>query len=53
MISSCPHIPKVIEVVFDTGSLQKEDVWKLCKDCCLKPEFRHFRIHEKRLEESN
>ena len=35
---------KVFEIEFDTGSLQKEDVWHLCKNCSLKPEFKYHRI---------
>ena len=36
--------PKVIEIEFDTGSLQKDDVWQLCKTCSSKQEFKNHRI---------
>ena len=41
--------PKIIEIEFDTGSLQKKDVWHLCKYCNLKLEFTKHRINEKQI----
>jgi len=42
--------PKVIQIEFDTGTLQKKDLWKICKQCNLKPEFKEFRIRIQELE---
>ncbi len=43
---------KVIEIEFDTGSLNKKDVWKICNECNLKPQFQKFRIAENKLGDS-
>ncbi len=43
--------PKIIEVEFDTGSLQKNDVWHLCKFCSQKSEFQKFRLNIKNLKD--
>ncbi len=43
---------KIIEVEFDTGSLQKNDVWHLCKFCSQKYEFQKFRLNVKNLKDS-
>lgn len=51
MILTCnDENSKVFQVEFDTGSLQKKDVWKLCENCNLKPEFQRHRIHVEYLE---
>jgi len=44
--------PKIIEVEFDTGSLQKNDVWHLCEFCSQKYEFQKFRLNVKNLKDS-
>lgn len=44
---------KVIEVEFDTGSLQKQDIWKLCAKCNLIKNFQKFRIRTRNLGESH
>lgn len=44
--------PKTIEVKFDTGSLQKDDVWHLCESCSEKSEFQKFRLNVKNLKNS-
>ncbi len=36
--------PKIYEIEFDTGSLQKNDTWHLCESCSQKPEFLKFRL---------
>ena len=41
--------PKIILVEFDTGSLNKKDIWKICNICNQKPEFLKFRIFEKEI----
>lgn len=38
---------KVIEREFDTGSLNKKDVWRICDDCIGKPMFTRYIISEK------
>ena len=43
---------KIIEVKFDTGSLQKNDVWHLCTFCSKKYEFQKFRLNVKNLKNS-
>ncbi len=43
--------PKIIEIEFDTGSLQKNDVWHLCEFCSQKPEFQKFRLNMKNLKD--
>ena len=44
--------PKIIEIEFDTGSLQKNDVWHLCEFCSKKHEFQKFRLNIKNLKDS-
>lgn len=39
--------PKIIQVEFDTGSLQKKDIWELCEQCNQKLEFQKYRIYVK------
>jgi hypothetical protein len=41
--------PKTILVEFDTGSLNKKDIWRICNSCNQKPEFLKFRIFEKEI----
>ena len=41
--------PKIIRVEFDTGSLQKKDVWALCEQCNQKSEFQMYRLYAKKL----
>ena len=42
------HEPK-IEVEYDTGSLNKKDVYFLCEQCNELKKFRDFRIRERLL----
>jgi len=35
---------KKFKVKFDSGLLEKDDIWFLCKKCNLKPEFQQYRI---------
>lgn len=44
---------KVIEIEFDTGSLKKQDIWKLCAKCKLIKKFQKFRIKTRNLGENN
>lgn len=39
--------PKTIQIEFDTGSLMKKDVWRICNVCSHKQEFSRYKISEK------
>lgn len=39
--------PKTIQIEFDTGSLMKKDVWRICDVCSRKQEFSRYKISEK------
>ncbi len=40
---------KQLKIIFDSGSLKKDDIWHLCDNCNSKPEFQNHRISTERL----
>lgn len=40
---------KQFKIIFDSGSLKKDDIWHLCKNCNSKPEFQNHRISTEKL----
>jgi len=40
---------KQFKIIFDSGSLKKDDIWHLCENCNSKPEFQNHRISTERL----
>lgn len=54
MISTCGHSKLDYEISFDCGSLDREDVFRICSNCeKTKKEFSKFRLNVKRLGDSN
>lgn len=41
---------KQFKIIFDSGSLKKDDVWHLCDKCNSKPEFQNHRISIEKLD---